>query len=131
MTKPFTVSLKAGERVFVNGAVIRAGSKVSLEFLNDVTFLLEQHVMRPESTTTPLRQLYFIVQTMLMDPAAADSTRMVFDASYELLAEAVETPELKEGLAAVSRYVGAGRIFEALRTLRNLYAVEALVLQDT
>ena len=42
--------------------------KVSLEFLNDVTFLLESHVIQVEDTTTPLRQLYFIAQTMLMEP---------------------------------------------------------------
>ena len=63
------ITLRAGERLFLNGAVIKADRKVCLELMNDATFLLEAHVMQPDKATSPLRQLYFIVQTMLMSPA--------------------------------------------------------------
>ena len=79
MTKPFSISLKPGERIFINGAVVRVDRKVSIEFLNDVTFLLEAHVMQPEQTTTPFRQLYFIVQTMLMDPTNTGAAKQLFE----------------------------------------------------
>jgi flagellar protein FlbT len=70
MKSSLRISLKAGERIFINGAVLRVDRKVALEFLNDVTFLLENHVLQPEQATTPLRQLYFIVQMMLINPKA-------------------------------------------------------------
>jgi flagellar protein FlaF len=41
--------------------VLRADRKVSIEILNDATFLLEAHVMKVEDASTPLRQLYFII----------------------------------------------------------------------
>ena len=63
------IGLKAGERLFINGAVIRADKKTNIELMNDAVFLLEAHVLQPEEATTPLRQLYFILQTMIMDPA--------------------------------------------------------------
>ena len=63
------ITLRAGERVFVNGAVLKVDRKTTLEFLNDVTFLLEGHVIQAEDATTPLRQLYFTVQMMLIDPS--------------------------------------------------------------
>ena len=63
------ISLRAGEKFYINGAVLRVDRKVSIELLNDATFLLEAHVMSVEDVTTPLRQLYFIVQIMLMNPA--------------------------------------------------------------
>ena len=78
MKKGMQISLKPGERIFINGAVIQVDRKVTLELLNDVSFLLESHVMQAESATTPLRQLYFIAQTMLMDPANAEATYDVF-----------------------------------------------------
>ena len=78
MKKAFHIHLRAGERIFVNGAVMRADRKVSLEFLNDVDFLLEAHVMQADATTTPLRQLYFIVQTILMDPFNAAPVQQLF-----------------------------------------------------
>ena len=34
------IFLRPGEKVFLNGAVLRADRKVSLEVLNDVSFLL-------------------------------------------------------------------------------------------
>jgi len=42
------ISLRPGERIYVNGAVLKVDRKVSIEFLNDVTFLLEQHVLLPD-----------------------------------------------------------------------------------
>ncbi|MGH6860361.1 MAG: flagellar biosynthesis repressor FlbT, partial [Phyllobacterium sp.] len=66
------ISLRAGEKLYVNGAVLRADRKVSLEFMNDVSFLLESHVLQTDQTTTPLRQLYFAAQIMLVDPPVRD-----------------------------------------------------------
>ncbi len=67
------ITLRAGERFFINGAVIRIDRKASIELLNEVTFLLENHVMQAEEATTLVRQIYFAVQIMLMDPTAAGS----------------------------------------------------------
>lgn len=61
MNSGLKITLRAGERIFVNGGVLRVDRKVSIELMNDVIFLLEQHVMKPEDTTTPLRQLYFMI----------------------------------------------------------------------
>ena len=68
------IHLKRGGKLYVNGAVLRVDRRTSLEFLNDVSFLLENHVMQAEDARTPLRQLYFIVQSMLIDPANASMT---------------------------------------------------------
>ena len=68
MKKPMCISLRGGERIYVNGAVLRVDRKVTLELINDVAFLLENQVMQVADATTPLRQLYFVVQLMLMSP---------------------------------------------------------------
>lgn len=128
MTKPIQLSLRSGERIYVNGAVIRVGRKVTLELLNDVTFLLESHVMQVEETTTPLRQLYFVVQTMLIDPRNARATRHLFDSLYAAIVEASKNEEILEGLAEAERFVAAERPFDGLRTIRRLFAVEDAIL---
>jgi flagellar protein FlbT len=126
--KGIQISLKPGERIFINGAVIRVDRKVSLELLNDVSFLLESHVMQPESATTPLRQLYFIAQTMLMDPANAESTSEVFSNTHSLLSVAFENEQILDGLKLAGDFIAAGRIFDALKTLRGLYRIEDEIL---
>lgn len=129
MTKPFSISLKSGERIFINGAVLRVDRKVSIEFLNDVTFLLEAHVMQPGQTTTPFKQLYFVVQTMLIDPANAGAAKELFESSVAELQYALSNKELLAALADTRRLVDNGRYFEALRTLRRCFPKEDEILR--
>jgi len=126
--KPFCINLKAGERIFVNGAVLRVDRKVSIEFLNDVTFLLEAHVMQPEQTTTPFRQLYFIIQTMVIDPNNAAAARRLFDESCRDLFDAVSIQELRTALMEIGRLVEAKRFYDALKSVRNCITIEDQIL---
>jgi flagellar biosynthesis repressor protein FlbT len=120
--------LRAGERIFINGAVLRVDRKVALEFMNDVTFLLESHVMQAEQATTPLRQLYFIVQTMAIDPASLTMSKELFEKSHWLLMAAFSSAEVLEGLQSVEVLVASERYYEALKTLRSLFPVEDAIL---
>ena len=62
------ITLRANEKLYLNGAVLKPDRKVSIELMNDAVFLLEAHVIQERDATTPLRQLYYIVQLMLMSP---------------------------------------------------------------
>ena len=118
------ITLRAGERIYINGAVIRADRKATLELLNDAAFLLETHVMQPSEATTPLRQIYFAVQIMLMDPQAARATSELADGLIDKAASAFDTPEIKTGLKSVADLVARSRCFEAMKTLRAMYGAE-------
>ncbi len=128
MKKNLQISLKPGERIFVNGAVLKVDRKVSLEFLNDVTFLLEHHVLQPEDTRTPLRQLYFIVQTVLIDPANGDDARAMFHGSIASLQASFENMAIRQGLTNVREFFERGRVFDALKVCRSLFAIEDDIL---
>lgn len=130
MKNTFKISLKAGEKIYVNGAVIKAERKTTLEFLNDVQFLLESHVLQADDATTPLRQLYFVAQIMLMNPGDADEARLMFRKSLIMLLASFESPAVCAGLKQVDRLVGEGQIFEALRSIRALYPAEAAILSS-
>jgi flagellar biosynthesis repressor protein FlbT len=125
------LSLRSGSKVYINGAVLRVDRKVNLELLNDVTFLLESHVLQAHEATTPLRQLYFVLQTILMDPSAAEPARGMAAEMLERLSTSFEDAAVFEGLQAVRAQVDRGRLFEALRTLRSLYPAEARILAGT
>jgi len=131
MKKNLQISLKPGERIFVNGAVIKVDRKVSLEFLNDVTFLLEHHVLQPEDTRTPLRQLYFIVQTVLIDPANSDDARAMFYGSIASLQASFENMAIRQGLTDVREFFERGRVFDALKVCRSLFTIEDDTLAQT
>lgn len=122
------ISLRAGEKIYVNGAVLRADRKVSLELLNDATFLLEAHVMNVEDATTPLRQLYFIVQIMLINPTDSTSALAMFERSIGMTIDISENSALVAGLHKVKSLVDSNRAFEALKAIRMLLPVEAEIL---
>lgn len=126
--RPMHISLRAGERLFLNGAVLRVDRKVTLELLNDATFLLENHVLQVEDTKTPVRQLYFAVQAMLMDPQNASASRSLFEAMAVDLTVILRSPLLRSGIDDARRHVAAERPFHALKTLRSLFGEEAALL---
>lgn len=122
------LSLRPGERIFINGAVMRVDRKVSLELLNDATFLLESHVMQAADANTPLRQLYFLVQMMLIDPEGAVEATDAFRKTYPLLMAAFSNPGVRDGLMDVADHVERQRPYEALRCLRALLPIEEAIL---
>jgi len=118
------ITLRAGERIYINGAVLKVDRKATIELLNDATFLLEAHVIQAHDATTPLRQIYFVVQVMVMDPSAASTTTKLARELIDKASQAFKTQEIKSGLRTVSESIGRSRYFEAMKTLRSLYGFE-------
>lgn len=131
MKNSLRISLKAGERIFINGAVLRVDRKVSLEFMNDVTFLLENHVMQPEEATSPLRQLYFIVQMMLINPAGVDQSMNMFRKSIVMLLTCFNNDEVCSELKHIDGMVIQGKAFESLKAIRALYPIEEKIMNTS
>lgn len=122
------ISLRAGEKIYVNGAVLRADRKVSIEFMNDVTFLLESHVMQADETTTPLRQLYFAAQIMLINPAIRDDAHRTFNRMLASMLATFENKIMLKELKLIDELVCNDRVFEALKSIRLLYSLEAQIM---
>lgn len=124
MKNTLKISLKPGEKIFLNGAVIRVDRKVTIELLNDVQFLLENHVLQADNASTPLRQLYFILQIMLMNPEGAADARAMFRKSLPLLIASFSNEAIRAGLKHVDRLVAENHVYEALKQIRGLYRLE-------
>jgi flagellar biosynthesis repressor protein FlbT len=128
MKKPMCISLRGGERIYVNGAVLKVDRKVTLELVNDVAFLLESQVMQVADATTPLRQLYFIVQLMLMSPHDVEEAKAVYQEQRSALLAVSENAEILQSLHGIEELVEAKRYYDALRKIRPLFDVEQLIL---
>jgi flagellar biosynthesis repressor protein FlbT len=122
------LSLRPQERLFVNGAVLRVDRKVGVELLNDVTFLMEAHVIQPHETQTPLRQLYFVVQTMLIDPVNAAQSRILFDSLFPSTVRSFANRDVIDGLLTLEQLIEEGRCFDGLKLLRSLFAIEEQII---
>jgi flagellar biosynthesis repressor protein FlbT len=130
MNGSLSLLLKAGDRLFLNGAVIRTDRKVRIEVLNDAVFLLGSHLLQPEDATTPLRQLYFAVQTMLVEPDAANNAKVMALKMLAGLMQAFANREVLNGLLDIEHDVQRGKPYPALKKLRALYHYENSILND-
>ncbi|BCM21466.1 flagellar biosynthesis repressor FlbT [Mesorhizobium sp. J8] len=129
MTNTLKISLKPNEKIYINGAVIRVDRKVTIELMNDVQFLLESHVIQADQASTPLRQLYFIVQIMLINPAGAAEARDMFRRSLPMLIASFDNQDICNSLKQIDRMVGEDEIYEALKAIRALYPLERKALE--
>lgn len=122
------ISLRAGSRIYINGAVLKVDRRVNVELMNNVTFLLESHVIQPEDATTPLRQLYFAAQTALMAPDQQPEVRQVIETMMPKVQEAFENAQVLASLKSFDASCKSDRYFEALKSLRQAFPVEDAIL---
>ena len=118
------ITLRANEKIFINGAVIKVDRKTSIELLNDAVFLLEAHVIHERDATTPLRQLYYIIQLMLMEPGERAENKAMFQQQVAAMQAVYTEPAILDGLVKVVAMVLRARHFEALKVIRSLLPVE-------
>lgn len=121
MTAKMRFSLKAGERIFINGAVLTVSQKVTLSLLNDARFLLESHVLQLADATTPMRQLYFVVQSLLINPQEEEKGMIAFRKIYDPLVVLAPDEHVRAQLKSVGEFVAVARFFEALKVIRGLF----------
>ncbi|WP_445502358.1 flagellar biosynthesis repressor FlbT [Microvirga sp. G4-2] len=121
MTAKMRFSLKAGERIFINGAVLTVSQKVTLSLLNDARFLLESHVLQLAEATTPMRQLYFVVQALLINPQEEQQGMIAFHKIHDALLVVTTDETTKAQLGNIGDLVARRRTFEALKAIRGLF----------
>lgn len=118
---PLKLSLKPGEAVIVNGAVLRNGDRRGTMLLaNQARVLREKDILRPEDVSTPADRAYFaIMQLYLM----GEHDGVVYDQVASALAdvlESVDTDGQRESILDMSRACAAGQTYQALSMCRRL-----------
>lgn len=122
------ISLRDGEKVIVNGAVLRSSGRTALYVENHVAILRGREVMAPEEATTPARRLYFACMMAYIDP---DSGVAQYDRIVVLLREllsAIEAPEAKVICAQFAHRIACGDFYRALSDCRALIDHESAIL---
>ena len=123
------IHLKKGETIYINGAVIKADHRCSIELVNNVNFLLESHVMQQEKAASPIKQIYFAVQTMLIKPEEVSSAQESYWRLSSALQSSVQIPTLINGLLNSDICVRSERYYDALKVLRGLFEIERVLLR--
>ena len=122
------ISLRDGEKLIVNGAVMRSVGRTDLSIENNAAILRGRDIMTPEEANTPARRLYFATMMAYVDqgeigPHQDDIVRLVSD-----LMGALQSPEAKSVCISFAQKVATGQFYKALADCRWLINYEAEAL---
>ena len=106
------ISLRAGERIYINGAVLRVDRKVSLELVNDVMFLLESHVIQADRRHDAAAAALFHRAAHADEPDGCRRRRALYSGSITRPCSRVcENREMLTGSSTIDELVGEDPLF--------------------
>lgn len=127
---PLTIRLKPGEKVVVNGGVLRNASAhhpIALEVLNRVNYMREREILLPEDAITPLLKVIYWLQIAYIDPQNSEKGKLKFlEAARELFERKRKEgdKEICYGLASAIGYIQNSHYAAALKALRDALPYE-------
>ncbi len=107
---------------------MRLDRRGTVELMNDAQFLLENHIMQPDAASTPLRQLYFVIQTMILDPVNAHLTTVLLQSQASLIKKHSKCDLYLQVVSSAEQLVQSENFFEALKVLRKSFLMEDQLL---
>lgn len=128
---PLKLSLKPGEKVVLNGAVIQNGDRrTTLLLQNKASVLREKDIMQTEDVNTPARRIYFPVMMMYLEGSDTADVYNEFALRMTEFMSAVRNASVLEECVAISRDVMSGDYYKALSRCRKLMDYETERLAD-
>jgi flagellar protein FlbT len=117
---PLKFTLKPGEKVIVNGAVIGRGEEPGSFYLyNKVKFLRGREVMKEEQADSLEKKLYLIIQLVYLFPENAPENLVKFE---QILAEVTrQRPGDRQKFEEVARLVQSEDYYRALKLTAKLF----------
>lgn len=123
------ISLRDGEPMIVNGAVLRSVGRTDLCVENSVALLRGREIMSAEEATTPARRLYHACMLAYIDPEGAPKHHAGLLDCLAGLLTALEAPTAKAACASFARKVAEGDFYKALADCRTLIEYETHVFE--
>ncbi|WP_102223662.1 flagellar biosynthesis repressor FlbT [Acidimangrovimonas sediminis] len=122
------ITLKANERMVVNGCVIRNTDRRHVLIIENRADVVRGEDLLEETTeATPVRQAYFLIQTALIQPDLRD--RLIPAIQEKLVDIAmIYTVRLADGVFEAANHVAVRDFYKAMAALRPLLKHEREVL---
>lgn len=118
------ISLRDGEKLVVNGAVLRSVGRAVISVESRAAILRGRDVISREDATTPARWLYHACITAYTDPEHRDLHQdSIITALTEIVA-AKPSHAAQSACASFAHRVAMGDFYRALAACRDLIALE-------
>ena len=125
------ISLKAGEKFLVNGALLVNGDKRTQISVpdDDVYVLRVSDALHPDDVNTPVRRVYYGVQLILSWDNRSDESRKIVREGLDALATVFAGTTMSKSLEKAQNSFSQGRYYSVLYTLKSLLNIEEQLLK--
>jgi len=124
------LSLKANERIAINGAVLTNGNRrTDLTVENQARILRESDIMQAGEANTPAKRIYLPVMMMYLDPSSRQTFHGEFVLRLTQFLEVIEHLECQQKCLTIAAHIANEDYYKALSDCRYLiqYEKDALV----
>jgi flagellar protein FlbT len=122
------LTLKAQEKMIIDGAVITNGSnRCELFIENSVPILRQKDILSEKDANSPTRRIYFAIQLMYIDRANLELHHKTYWKLVQDLIQAV--PSALPVIDEISDNILKGQYYQALKGARNLIDYEKEVVE--
>jgi len=125
------ISLRDGEKVVINGAVIRSSGRSDLAIESKVTILRGREIMTPAEASTPARALYFHTMMAYLDPDGIAGHHAAILATIPAVASLALGESGRQAIAKFATRAAAADYYRALGECRVLMRVEEEALAQS
>lgn len=122
------ITLRDGDKMIINGAVVRANGRVELVIENKAAVMRGREVMTPDEATTPARRLYLACMMAYIHPEGLAGYQSEIITLLRELLEVLESAEAQATCVQFARKVALSDFYRALSDCRGLINFEAEVL---
>ena len=122
------ITLKPGERMIIDGAVITNGdTKSTFVVENRVPILRKKDILKEEAANSPARRIYFIIQLMYIDP---ENHARYHPRYWDLVKDFVQAaPSTTELVNEISNHILKSQYYKALKLTKKLISYETEILE--
>lgn len=123
------LKLKPGAVAFVNGAAIQLTPDGQITVAADAQVLTSSDLLSsPTEADSPTKRIYFVLQSMLLDPPHHDTYRKELADLLCDRSEATELPAVMRSLAVMQNLVDEGEVQSAMEICRRLIELDNAIV---
>lgn len=112
-------SLRPGEKMIINGAVIGRGPEAgSFLVYNQAKLLRGREIMREEEADSPEKKLYLSIQLLYLFPESEEEMMVKYRLLHSQLS--INRPDYQKELADINTLVTGGQYYKALKSAARL-----------
>ncbi|GGO96918.1 flagellar biosynthesis repressor FlbT [Stakelama pacifica] len=123
------ITLRDGEALIINGALLRASGRTELKVENQACLLRGREIMTPEEADTPAKRLYYACMMAYIGEDSDKHRDEIIDALRQLM-PTLEDIEAKAACVAFANRVAVCDYYKGLIQCRALIAHEQAMTSD-